>query len=181
MLAILLGQRGVHVDLLDASDKVDERLRATHFSSAATRVLKRVGILDEIRDTGVITKRVVWRKPDGTLLAALDYDSLPEDHLERMVALPLPEVCTILLNRLPATPTVQLKWKHKVVDAGEDQGRPWVDVETADGTQRMEADYIIGCDGASSRIRQVFAGEGNYPGLTWEEQLVATNVRFHSG
>jgi 2-polyprenyl-6-methoxyphenol hydroxylase-like FAD-dependent oxidoreductase len=180
VLALLLGRKGVNVEIFEATDEVDKRLRATHFSSAATRVLQRVGILDEIRETGVITKRVVWRKPDGTLLAALDYESLPEDHKERMVALPLPEVCSILLNKIPALPTVQLRWKHKVVDAGQDQGTAWVDVESVDGKQRIEADYIIGCDGASSKIRQLFAGKDNYPGLTWDEQLVATNVSSHS-
>lgn len=167
------------MEIIEASNKVDERLRATHYSSAATRVLKRVGILDEIRAKGVITKRVVWRKPDGFLLGALDYDSLPEENLERMVALPLNDVCRILLSRLSAFPSVKLHWSHTVVDAGESNNQAWVDVEAPAGKHRLEADYIIGCDGANSKIRRTFQGEKNFPGMTWDQQVVATNVSHH--
>lgn len=176
ILALLLGQKGIKVDVLDASTKLDEQPRATHYNSPATHVLQRVGVLDEIRERGVISKRITWRKPDGELLAALDLDSIPEESPQRMVALPLNEVSQIVVRHLQSTPSVNIKWAHNVVDVGQNENAAWVDVETPGGKQRMEADYIIGCDGANSKVRRALQGDLNFPGKTWDEQIVATNV-----
>lgn len=179
VLGLLLGKKGINVEILDMANKLDEQPRATHYNSPATHVLKRAGVLDEIRAAGVLSKRVVWRKPDGTLLGALDYAAIPESSSERMVALPLNEVSKIVLHHLQSIPSVEIKWSHNVVDAGQNEGEAWVDVETATGKQRLEADYIIGCDGANSKIRRALQGDLNFPGKTWDEQIVATNVRWH--
>jgi 2-polyprenyl-6-methoxyphenol hydroxylase-like FAD-dependent oxidoreductase len=161
VLGLLLGKKGINVEILDAAEKLDEQPRATHYNSPATHVLKRAGVLDEIRASGVLSKRVVWRKPDGTLLGALDYAAIPDERPERMVALPLNEVSKIVLRHIQCIPSVEIKWSHNVVDVGQNNGEAWVDVETATGKQRLEADYIIGCDGANSKVRRVLQGDWN--------------------
>jgi len=40
----------------------------------------------------------------------------------------------------------------------------------------MAADYVIGCDGANSKVRRSLFGDWNFPGFTWGEQIVATNL-----
>ncbi|KAK6387662.1 hypothetical protein LTS17_000931 [Exophiala oligosperma] len=178
ILALLLGQKGISVDVLDASTKLDEQPRATHYNSPATHVLQRAGVLDEIRARGVISDRITWRKPDGELLAALDLNSIPEESPQRMVALPLNQVSAIVVRHLESIPSVKIKWSHNVVDVGQDDKTAWVDVETADGKKRVEADYIVGCDGANSKVRRALQGDMNFPGRTWDEQIVATNVYY---
>jgi len=178
VLALMLGKAGVNVEVVDAASKLDEQPRATHYNSPATHVLKRAGVLDEIRAAGVMSKRVVWRKPDGTLLGALDYAPVPEESSERMVALPLNEVSKIVVRHLQSIPSVEIKWSHNVVDVGQNDGEAWVEVETPSGKQRLEADYIIGCDGANSKIRRALQGDWHFPGKTWDEQIVATNVQY---
>jgi 2-polyprenyl-6-methoxyphenol hydroxylase-like FAD-dependent oxidoreductase len=42
---------------------------------------------------------------------------------------------------------------------------------------RKDADYVVGCDGANSTVRRLLYGD-SYPGRTWEEQIVATNVYY---
>lgn len=134
-------------------------------------------MLDEIRADGVLTNRVVWRKPDGTLLGALDLTAIPDESSERMVALPLNLVSKIVLRHIQSLPSVKIKWSHNVVDVGQTETEAWVDVETPEGKQRLEADYIIGCDGANSKVRRVLQGDWHFPGKTWDQQIVATNVR----
>lgn len=167
--------------MLDLSDKLDEQPRATHYNSPAVHVLRRAGVLDEIRAAGVMTKRIVWRKPDGELLAGLDFAAVGEDDPRRLVALPLNQVSKIVLRHVEeSAPSVSVKWSHNVVEVGQDDSRAWVEVETPDGRKRMEADYIVGCDGANSKIRRALQGDFNFPGKTWDEQIVATNVRCTS-
>ncbi len=69
-------------------------------------------------------------------------------------------------------------YNHKVVEIGQDDSKAWVQVETPTGSQTHEADYIVGCDGANSKIRRCLFGESVYPGHTWEEQIVATNTYY---
>ena len=158
------------------SDKLDEQPRATHYNSPATHVLKRAGVLDEIRAAGVMSRRVVWRKPDGTLLAALDFSAVPEESSERMVALPLNQVCRIVMRHLQDYPSVEVQWSHNVVDVGQLEDKAWVDVETPSGRRRLESDYVVGCDGANSKIRRALQEDWHFPGKTWDQQIVATNV-----
>ncbi|ETN43913.1 uncharacterized protein HMPREF1541_11044 [Cyphellophora europaea CBS 101466] len=178
LLALLLGQQGVNVEIVEASDQLDEQPRATHYGSPATHLLKRAGVLDEIRADGVLMRRVAWRKPDGTLLGALDLSAVPDERWERTVALPLNKVSRIVLRHLQPLKSVEIKWSHNVVDVGQDETEAWVDVETPSGKQRLKADYIVGCDGANSKIRRVLQGDKNFPGKTWDQQIVATNVYY---
>lgn len=51
-------------------------------------------------------------------------------------------------------------------------------VQTPAGEEKFSADYIVGCDGASSQIRRSLFGNLDFPGRTWDEQIVATNVYY---
>ena len=91
--------------------------------------------------------------------------------------LPLNKLGRILCKHLLAQPTAEVLFNHKVVSLGQDQEKAWVEVELASGEkEKYEADYIIGCDGANSQIRRSLFGDLAFPGKTWDEQLVATNV-----
>ena len=39
----------------------------------------------------------------------------------------------------------------------------------------VKAKYVVGCDGANSIVRRKLFGE-EYPGFTWDAQIIATNV-----
>lgn len=176
VLALLLGQKGVNVEVVEATETPDQQPRATHYNSPATHVLQRAGVLNEIREAGVMTNKIAWRKPDGTLLADLDLTVIPEESSERMTARPLNQVSEIILRRLHSQSSVEIKWAHKVVGVGQNDDEAWVEVETPSGKQQLKADYIVGCDGANSIIRRALQGDLNFPGKTWDQQIVATNV-----
>ncbi|KAI6327106.1 hypothetical protein MCOR34_000536 [Pyricularia oryzae] len=72
-----------------------------------------------------------------------------------------------------------VSWRHRVLDVGQDEERKvaWVDVATPEGRKRVEGDYVVGCDGAASQVRRSLFGQ-DYPGFTWEKQIVATNTYY---
>ena len=175
LLALLLVKRGVPVQLLDLSDKEDEQPRATHYGPPAVYELHRAGVADEIREAGFLPKGVAWRKRDLSIIAELDATVL-EDYPNRMVCLPLNKVSKILLNRLSASPLASVFWEHKVLSTGQDENSAWVEVQTPEGKKTISAPYIVGCDGANSQIRRSLFGDWEFPGYTWKEQIVATNV-----
>ena len=175
ILALLLTRRGIPVHVVDLANKLDEQPRATHYGPPAIYELRRAGVLDDVRQQGFIPKTVCWRKLDGTFLAGLDGSCMDGDP-DRMVCLPLNQLGKILYTHLSNEPLATISWDHKVVSIGQNNDKAWIDVDTPQGRKTLEASYIIGCDGANSQIRRSLFGDWEFPGKTWKEQIVATNV-----
>jgi 2-polyprenyl-6-methoxyphenol hydroxylase-like FAD-dependent oxidoreductase len=113
-------------------------------------------------------------------LAAVDL-SLTLDDPDRITVLPLSEILEILYRHCQKW-NVEVKFEHKVLNVRQDKGKAWVEVEVGqengDGGRKetFKADYVIGCDGATSRIRQELFGR-EWPGVTWDHALMVQNVR----
>ncbi len=120
---------------------------------------------------------VSWRKVDGTLMARMDISAVPFDR--RLHGLPLGKLLALTREHLDRRPNARIRYLHKVsrIDQSE-KSCARVFADTPNGEQVFEADYIVGCDGANSTIRRALFGE-EFPGRTWDEQIVATNVRPH--
>lgn len=161
--------------VLDAADKLDEQPRATHYSAPATYELGRAGVLQEVINTGFIPNGVTWRDLDGNPIGSMSAEPLSPEN--KTVCLPLNSLTKIVMEHLETQPTVEIRWSHKVLQSiGQDESSAWIMAQTPDGEEKFSADYIVGCDGASSQIRRSLFGDSNFPGRTWDEQIVATNV-----
>jgi len=175
LLGLLLAQRGIAVHLIDQTEKLDEQPRATHYAMPAVSELRRAGVTGDMRAAGFIPNTICWRKLDGTYLTGLD-SSVFGDHPDRMICLPLNKLGQILYDHLKRCPSAMVSWGQKVVSVGQDEKTAWVDVDTPEGRKTLHAKYIVGCDGANSQVRRSLFGDLNFPGKTWDEQIVATNV-----
>ena len=122
-------------------------------------------------------RSVAWRRIDGTLLAVLSGEDFPDEYPYKTTCLPLNRLATIIYDAIVKQGHVIISWSHKVVDLGQDEKKAWVEVETPAGTKTLDADFIVGCDGANSQIRRSLFGDKSFPGHTWDKQIVATNAR----
>lgn len=173
-MALLLAKQGIAVQVVESTSGLDTQPRATHYAAPAVDELVRAGVYKDVQEKGFQPAGASWRKLDGTVLGALD-NTILGDGPERIVCLPLDKLGQILHDHLKKQSTARIEWRHKVVDIGQDASKAWVEVETPEGQKRLEADYIVGCDGANSQIRRSLFGQ-SFPGWTWDEQIVATNV-----
>lgn len=175
VLSLLLAKQGINVIILDAAEKLDQNPRATHYSAPAVYELRRAGVLQDVINEGFCPDGVAWRDIDGNAIVSLsNKDTAPED---QMACLPLNHLTRIIMDHLARQPTAEIRWSHKVLSTiGQDDKSAWVEVETPNGKEKLSADYIVGCDGANSQIRRSLFGDMEFPGRTWDEQIVATNV-----
>ncbi len=186
ILALLLARADITVDVVEMSHALDTNPRATHYSEASCYELDRAGVLDEVRALGFNPNTVSWRKLDANMSKLVSLGNLgpkPEQendaaYRHRMVCLPLHRLIKILDVALQAQPRAKISFDHKVVDIGQDAANAWVKVVTPAGEKTLEADYIVGCDGANSKVRRCLFGDGVFPGHTWDEQIVATNTYY---
>ena len=181
LLALLLAQHDIPALVLEAWSGLDSRLRATQYGTPASRIFRKAGVLDDIRAVGIPNfKGIYWRTVrDGKKLASVDL-SLTQDDPDRITVLPLGEILEILYRHCQDW-NVEVKFEHKVVKIQQDAEKAWVEVEVGQGNgegrnETFEADYVIGCDGATSRVRQELFGR-EWPGVTWEHALMVQNVR----
>ena len=138
--------------------------------------LQRAGLLEEVRERGyVVSDGVSWRKVDGTLIAKMDVSAVPYDR--RLHGLPLGKLLRLIREHLDRKPNAKIKYLHKVSRIEQSESNAQVVVDTPEGEQVFEAEYIVGCDGANSTIRRALFGE-DFPGRTWDQQIVATNVYY---
>lgn len=176
LLSLLLAKKGINVELVDKAAELDTQPRATHYAAPAVYELSRAGVTDEMFSKGFIPNGVCWRKLDGTRLAGLDMEGvIPKDYPYNMVCYPLDKLGPLLLKHALKQPNVEVHWSHEVLKTGQDDSSAWVTVKTPEGEREIVADYIVGCDGASSIVRRQLFGD-EFPGFTWDDQIVATNV-----
>lgn len=177
LLALSLQKHGIQTQVLDASNKLDDQPRATHYGGPSKFELERAGVLDQVSAEGFHPNAVSWRRKDGSLIAKLDSSDEPESSLHRFTCLPLNRVIQILYDAAVAL-GCEVLLQHKVTPAiGQSDKAAWVDVVVPSGeVKRFEADYIVGCDGANSQIRRSLFGDWEFPGRTWDEQIIASNV-----
>ncbi|MEU3742421.1 FAD-dependent monooxygenase [Streptomyces sp. NPDC032198] len=85
-----------------------------------------------------------------------------------MHALPLPQPqLEQLLEERAGELDVDIRRGRRVVGVSQDEAGVTVDARCPDGTRRLRARYVVGCDGARSRVREL-AGFA-FPGTTYPE------------
>ncbi|KAL0943770.1 Para-nitrophenol 4-monooxygenase 1 [Colletotrichum truncatum] len=180
LLALLLAKHGIPVHILEAQDHLDQQPRAAHYGPAAIPDLQRAGILEEVRRRGMTLNTYSWRRfEDHSSITGFNVSVLSDVDGEDLqtTCLVLQELDQLMLDEFLGKYNGTISWEHQVVGLGQDKDQAWVDVETPKGRQRIEADYIVGCDGANSAVRKGLFGE-EYPGWTWDTQIVATNTYY---
>jgi 2-polyprenyl-6-methoxyphenol hydroxylase-like FAD-dependent oxidoreductase len=182
LLALLLSQHNIPSLVLEAWDRLDERLRATQYGVPATRIFRRAGILDDLRAVSISSfPSICWRRvSDGKWLTGIDL-SVVKDHPDRMTILPLNQIIQIMYRHCTerGKGLIEVRFNHRVVDVGQDQTKAWADVEMGEAKEkvRFEADYVVGCDGATSAVRKALFG-GLWRGETHDCRLLVQNVSF---
>lgn len=126
-----------------------------------------------MKDALVPTGGVAWRHRDGTAICSIHPEN-PKG-AETMISLPLDELLPLVARYLAQHPSAKVLLGHEVVSIDQGEKSAWVNVQTPECEKKFEADYVVGCDGANSKIRRELFGS-SFPGFTWDKQIVATNV-----
>ncbi|KAH8585599.1 hypothetical protein B0O99DRAFT_475748, partial [Bisporella sp. PMI_857] len=177
-LSLALAQEGVEVTLLERDSTVSDAPRAAHLMAPGIQILARAGVLEDVREAGFLPKNMAWRKLNGTTIVTIE-DIAQSKSPEAMTVLPLGQLGKIMLAHAEKNSKISLKWGHRVIDVGQDENSAWAVIQQEDGTEKkITGDFLCGCDGGTSQVRKSLFGARNFPGKTWDVQLVATNVYY---
>ncbi len=130
--------------------------------------------MHKILDRGFYVSDMAWRKLGGEKIVSIsDIDSL--NMPDKMISYPLNLLGNAILEELLELDHVSIHWSHRVVGLSQDEHRVSVEVDHLGHRCTMIADFVVGCDGASSGVRKALLGR-DFPGYTLDTQMVTTNV-----
>jgi len=174
-LAIDLAQRGQPVVLLDDADRIGEGSRAICFSKRSLEYWDRLGIGQRMVDKGV-----VWSvgKIFHGASQLYQFNLLAEEGHKRPAFINLQQFYAeaYLVDRVQELAGVDLRWRNKVIALEQRNDHAVLTVETPDGPYRIQADFVVACDGARSSLRQMVGAE--FAGQVFEDQFLIADVRM---
>jgi len=154
--ALELGARGVRTVLLDEDNTVGAQglsSRGICYARRSLEILDRHGVAERIRAKGVTwNEGEVYRGAER--LYRFHLQSEPGQKFPAFVNLQQFYVEQYLVERLQKMPSVDLRWKNKVVDVKDHGSSMEVSVETPEGKYAAKSEYLLACDGAHSVVRE---------------------------
>ncbi|ADZ71479.1 FAD-dependent oxidoreductase [Polymorphum gilvum] len=175
--AIDLAQHDVPVVVLDENDKVSWGSRAICFAKRPLEILDRLGCGDPMVDKGVVwnTGKVFFDERQ-----VYSFNLLPEDGHKRPAFINLQQYYfeLYLVERLLALKAegrpVEIRGGNKVVTVAPKADGVALTVDTPDGPYRLEADWLIACDGAGSPVRAMMGLD--FVGRVFEDNFLIADV-----
>lgn len=156
-LAALLGVRGVRVVVLERETAPHGHPRAAHLDGEALRILHEAGA--PVADQGRPLDGFDLVDAQGRLLLRGRPAETPPPGFPTGVLLHQPDVETALRRRLADLETVHLRLGHAVSHVEEqDEGVELQGIAVGEPF-RVRASWVVGCDGARSRVREAVGAE----------------------
>ena len=150
VMAGLLGQAGVQTAVFEATTSVYHLPRAAHLDAEVMRVLRQLGVADEVLLACAPVKGMHFINADGDAL--LRFDAAPGQGWMFYQ----PDLERALRNGVAREVNVDVHLAHEVVDFTQHDDHVAVTVrDMSDSTTRVvRARYLIGADGARSIVRK---------------------------
>jgi 2-polyprenyl-6-methoxyphenol hydroxylase-like FAD-dependent oxidoreductase len=153
MLAGELGQSGIRTLLLERRQEPSKLAKAGGLAGQILQLLHYRGELDRFREASVdpAHRDPAPRFPFGGL--HLDFTQL-EDPPMRAMLLPQPRLEAVLAERAIER-GADLRRAHEVVGLRQDDDAVTVEVHGPNGAYEVTAEFLVGCDGGRSRVRDL--------------------------
>ncbi|MFJ9366924.1 FAD-dependent monooxygenase [Nocardia sp. NPDC101769] len=163
MLAAELLAAGVRPVVLERQPQLRTVPKANGFSGQILQLLSYRGVLDRFESAGAAVAAPTAAFPFGGL--HVDLSPLPDPPL-RALHLAQPRL-EQLLDELVRERGGEVRRGHTVTGIDQDGAGVTVAVSGPDGPYQLTAHYVVGCDGARSKVREL-AGIP-FPGITYPE------------
>jgi 2-polyprenyl-6-methoxyphenol hydroxylase-like FAD-dependent oxidoreductase len=175
--ALGLAQAGVRLTVIEAEPKIVDSPRAAVYHWCVIEDLERLGIREEVERTGFPKQEYTY-----LVLKTGERIEFSLDVLNGRVPYPYNlhlgqhRLAEIALRRLAGFPHARIRFNTRLTNLRQDADGVALEVMTPDGPEDLRAKWVVGADGAASTVRHQLLLD--FPGMTWPERFIATNVYF---
>ena len=179
--ALALARQGLEVRLFEAEARVNDSPRAATTHAATLEILENLDLVEEVTRRGLIEPKFrIWDRASRTIIAEFDFGVLKNDtRYPYVVQCEQHKLANIALDRLRALPNVAVEFSARVGGFEQFDDRVEVEVETANGSRRVSASYLIGADGGRSTVRKGL--EIEFEGYTHPERFLVLTTTYPFG
>ena len=176
-LAIDLAQRGQPVVVVDNDKHLSVGSRALCFSKRTLEIWDRLGLGERAVQKGVAWKVGKVFEGAGTE-PVYQFDLLPEDGHQRPAFVNLQQYYAeaFLLERALQLPLIDIRWLHKVETVQRHGDYSEVELSTPEGNYRLQAQWLVACDGSRSTVRKALGLESK--GQIFKDRFLIADVRL---
>ena len=177
--ALDLGLQGIPVVVLDDHEGVGQGSRAICFAKRTLDICTRWGCAGPMLDKGV-----VWNL--GKVFHAdrkvFEFNLQPEDGHRNpaFINLQQPHFERILVERIRAAQDagapIEIRGRNRVDAVEIHDDHVLIDITTPDGPYRLSADWLVGCDGASSPLRKMMGLD--FEGRVFKDSFLIADIRM---
>jgi len=174
-MALELANYDIPSVVLDDNNVVSVGSRAICWSKRALEVLDRIGVGERCVEKGVTWKVGRTHHRDDEVF---NFDLLPEEGHKMPAFINLQQyyVEQYLVEAVQENPLVDLRFKNKVTNIGQNADFADVEIETPDGNYSLEAEFVIACDGAKSPSRDILGLD--FDGELFEERFLIADIEM---
>jgi len=177
-LAYGLARAGVTVTVIESQASVSTQLRASTFHPPTLDMLEPWGITAELLAQGRITPTWQIRLHETGEHVTFDLSILKDDtaHPYRLQC-EQAVLSRSLQARLLREPSARIWREAEVGDVGQSADRAWVEVRRDRSIERIDADFVVGCDGAHSVVRKAIGSD--FEGSTYPDTTLLVTTHFN--
>jgi 3-(3-hydroxy-phenyl)propionate hydroxylase len=177
--ALDLGLQGIPVVVLDDHEGIGQGSRAICFAKRTLEIAARYGCADQMLEKGV-----VWNvgKVFHQDRKVFEFNLLPEEghRFPAFINLPQPRFEKYLVDRVrtaqAAGAPIEVRGKNRVDAVETKDDHVILDISTPEGPYRIEADWLIGCDGASSPLRKML--DLDFEGRVFQDSFLIADIKM---
>lgn len=177
VLALYLARRDIPVLVLEREPALPVDLRASTFHPPTLEMLNELGVAAPMIARGLIVDRYQYRDRRTGDVAEFDMSVIADETLfPYRLQLEQYELTRLVARVLDAFPHAELRFGHEVTGFRQDDDGVAVTVRSSGEAFEVPGSYLIGADGASSRVRK--AAGIDFAGFTYEEKFLVASTGF---
>ncbi|MEP0190390.1 MAG: FAD-dependent oxidoreductase [Erythrobacter sp.] len=169
--AYYLAQHGIDVILAEQGPNCAQDLRASTFHPPTLEMLDTLGLAEPLIEKGLKAPIFHWRERETGEAIAFDLAELADEtqfpfriqceqyHFARMLA-----------AELEQTDNAKVLFNHRMLSYIENEDGVEVSLESPYAIEKVNADFLIGADGANSVVRKLLGVE--FDGFTYPEKFL---------
>ncbi|MBO9463929.1 FAD-dependent oxidoreductase [Tropicibacter sp. R15_0] len=178
-MALDLGLQGIPVVVLDDHEGIGMGSRAICFAKRSMEIAGRYGCGEPMLDKGVVWNLGKVFHKEGKVF---EFNLLPEEghKYPAFINLQQPYFEKFLVDRVreaqAAGAPIELRGKNRVDSVTEFDDYIELQITTPDGEYKLQADWLIGADGASSPLRGMLGLD--FEGRVFEDSFLIADIKM---
>jgi 3-(3-hydroxy-phenyl)propionate hydroxylase len=179
--ALALNQRGIAVTVLEQEPAPVEDQRAASLHPSTLEMLEPLGVTEKIIPLGLISSAYRFHdRVSHSVVAEFDL-GLMQDEFRYPFVLQYEQykLTASIAAEYGNASDFDVRFSHAVTGLTETADGVEVEVNSPGGTEKIRADYVIGCDGGRSTVRKL--ADIEFEGFTYPERFIKIATSFDLG